>query len=46
MPQRTDISSILVFGAGPIAIGQACLTNAKPVCPRHIEVAQNFNEGN
>ncbi|MEP3421181.1 MAG: carbamoyl-phosphate synthase large subunit [Erythrobacter sp.] len=24
MPQRTDISSILVIGAGPIIIGQAC----------------------
>ncbi|MEO1365719.1 MAG: carbamoyl phosphate synthase large subunit, partial [Acidobacteriota bacterium] len=24
MPKRTDISSILVFGSGPIVIGQAC----------------------
>src|SRR5262245_50442142 len=24
MPKRTDISSILVLGAGPIVIGQAC----------------------
>src|SRR5678810_689909 len=24
MPRRTDISSILVIGAGPIIIGQAC----------------------
>src|ERR1700710_2506568 len=24
MPRRTDISSILVIGAGPIVIGQAC----------------------
>src|SRR6202035_2763960 len=24
MPQRTDISSILIIGAGPIVIGQAC----------------------
>ena len=24
MPKRTDISSILVIGAGPIIIGQAC----------------------
>src|SRR5210317_863446 len=24
MPKRTDIQSILVFGAGPIVIGQAC----------------------
>src|ERR1700746_3718545 len=24
MPKRTDISSILVIGAGPIVIGQAC----------------------
>src|ERR1700745_119241 len=24
MPRRTDISSILVLGAGPIVIGQAC----------------------
>ena len=24
MPKRTDISSILVVGAGPIVIGQAC----------------------
>jgi len=24
MPKRTDISSILILGAGPIIIGQAC----------------------
>ena len=24
MPKRTDISSILVIGSGPIVIGQAC----------------------
>ena len=24
MPKRTDIKSILVIGAGPIVIGQAC----------------------
>ena len=24
MPKRTDISTILVIGAGPIIIGQAC----------------------
>ena len=24
MPQRTDIKSILIIGAGPIIIGQAC----------------------
>ena len=24
MPKRTDIQSILVIGAGPIVIGQAC----------------------
>ena len=24
MPKRTDIRSILVIGAGPIVIGQAC----------------------
>jgi hypothetical protein len=24
MPKRTDISSILDIGAGPIVIGQAC----------------------
>jgi carbamoyl-phosphate synthase large subunit len=24
MPKRTDIASILVTGAGPIIIGQAC----------------------
>ena len=24
MPKRTDLSSILVIGAGPIVIGQAC----------------------
>jgi len=24
MPKRTDIGSILVIGAGPIVIGQAC----------------------
>jgi carbamoyl-phosphate synthase large subunit len=24
MPRRTDISTILIIGAGPIIIGQAC----------------------
>jgi len=24
MPRRTDIESILILGAGPIVIGQAC----------------------
>jgi hypothetical protein len=24
MPKRTDIQSILIIGAGPIVIGQAC----------------------
>jgi hypothetical protein len=24
MPRRTDIKSILIIGAGPIVIGQAC----------------------
>jgi carbamoyl-phosphate synthase large subunit len=24
MPKRTDIGSILIIGAGPIVIGQAC----------------------
>ena len=24
MPKRTDIHSILIIGAGPIVIGQAC----------------------
>ena len=24
MPRRTDISSILLIGSGPIVIGQAC----------------------
>ena len=24
MPKRTDLSSILIIGAGPIVIGQAC----------------------
>ena len=24
MPQRSDIESILIIGAGPIVIGQAC----------------------
>ncbi len=24
MPKRTDISSVLIIGAGPIVIGQAC----------------------
>ena len=24
MPKRTDINSILILGAGPIVIGQAC----------------------
>ena len=24
MPKRTDIESVLIIGAGPIVIGQAC----------------------
>ena len=24
MPKRTDISTIMIIGAGPIVIGQAC----------------------
>jgi hypothetical protein len=24
MPKRTDLESILIIGAGPIVIGQAC----------------------
>ena len=24
MPKRTDIKSVLILGAGPIVIGQAC----------------------
>jgi hypothetical protein len=24
MPKRTDIQSVLIIGAGPIVIGQAC----------------------
>ena len=24
MPKRTDINSVLIIGAGPIIIGQAC----------------------
>ena len=24
MPRRTDLTSILIIGAGPIVIGQAC----------------------
>jgi hypothetical protein len=24
MPKRTDIKSIMIIGAGPIVIGQAC----------------------
>ncbi len=24
MPKRTDIASVLIIGAGPIVIGQAC----------------------
>ena len=24
MPKRTDIASIMIIGAGPIVIGQAC----------------------
>jgi carbamoyl-phosphate synthase large subunit len=24
MPRRTDISTIMIIGAGPIVIGQAC----------------------
>jgi hypothetical protein len=37
MPKRTDINSVLILGAGPIVIGQACefeTTRApKPVKP-------------
>src|SRR5271156_5717047 len=34
MPKRTDISSILIIGAGPIAIGPACAVDysATPAC--------------
>ena len=34
MPKRTDIQSILIIGAGPIVIGQACefdYSGAQPV---------------
>lgn len=34
MPKRTDIKSILILGAGPIVIGQACefdYSGAQPV---------------
>lgn len=34
MPKRTDIKSILILGAGPIVIGQACefdYSGARPV---------------
>lgn len=27
MPKRTDIQSILIIGAGPIGIGQACASD-------------------
>ena len=36
MPKRTDIKSILILGAGPIVIGQACefdYSGARPVKP-------------
>jgi hypothetical protein len=27
MPKRTDLRSVLIIGAGPIVIGQACRGN-------------------
>jgi len=36
MPKRTDIKSVLIIGAGPIVIGQACefdYSVFKPVKP-------------
>ena len=30
MPKRTDISTILIIGAGPIVIGQACEFDPAP----------------
>jgi carbamoylphosphate synthase large subunit len=30
MPKRTDIKSILIIGAGPIIIGQACVNLTIP----------------
>ena len=33
MPKRTDISSILVIGAGPIVIGQACDPRLRAILP-------------
>lgn len=36
MPKRTDIKSILILGAGPIVIGQACeLTTPVPKRVKH-----------
>lgn len=32
MPKRTDIKSILILGAGPIVIGQACEFDYSAVC--------------
>ena len=31
MPKRTDLDSILIIGAGPIVIGQACEFDCKAV---------------
>ena len=33
MPKRTDIQSILIIGAGPIIIGQACEFDSAGVVP-------------
>jgi hypothetical protein len=33
MPRRTDISSILVIGAGPIVVGQAAESRSRHVSP-------------
>src|SRR5271169_5395460 len=45
MPKRTDIHTILIIGAGPIVIGQACefdysgadATYIEPITPEFVE---------
>jgi len=43
MAKRTDIKSILIIGAGPIVIGQACefdYSGASPTAHREAETAK------
>ena len=46
MPKRTDISSILIIGAGPIIIGQACEFDYSGVQACKALKDEGFNESN